>query len=147
QDLSAVRRSGGCFGGQAGRARCERGQGQPRGGSAASPDQRLIRLQQRTVGPGRRGEGEEGQGQGSEGVGTPREHAENEPRRARWLREATHRLALGDPEADPGPQRRPGQDRKSTRLNSSHRTISYAVFCLKKKHPSSPSRSLTRAIS
>src|SRR5437867_7739301 len=24
------------------------------------------------------------------------------------------------------------QDRKSTRLNSSHRTISYAVFCLKK---------------
>src|SRR5207248_11239897 len=24
-------------------------------------------------------------------------------------------------------------DRKSTRLNSSHRTISYAVFCLKKK--------------
>src|SRR5437867_7916439 len=27
----------------------------------------------------------------------------------------------------------PGKDRKSTRLNSSHRTISYAVFCLKKK--------------
>src|SRR5207248_7849317 len=26
-----------------------------------------------------------------------------------------------------------GQDRKSTRLNSSHRTSSYAVFCLKKK--------------
>src|SRR5437867_8655716 len=26
------------------------------------------------------------------------------------------------------------QDRKSTRLNSSHRTISYAVFCLKKKY-------------
>src|SRR5207248_7655301 len=26
-----------------------------------------------------------------------------------------------------------GTDRKSTRLNSSHRTISYAVFCLKKK--------------
>src|SRR5438094_3119107 len=26
-----------------------------------------------------------------------------------------------------------GVDRKSTRLNSSHRTISYAVFCLKKK--------------
>src|SRR5207248_11120999 len=24
-----------------------------------------------------------------------------------------------------------GEDRKSTRLNSSHRTISYAVFCLK----------------
>src|SRR5437867_11629250 len=27
----------------------------------------------------------------------------------------------------------PSGDRKSTRLNSSHRTISYAVFCLKKK--------------
>src|SRR2546430_8461606 len=26
------------------------------------------------------------------------------------------------------------QDRKSTRLNSSHSQISYAVFCLKKKH-------------
>src|SRR5690242_21029894 len=29
-------------------------------------------------------------------------------------------------------QRRPG-DRKSTRLNSSHMSISYAVFCLKRK--------------
>src|SRR5258707_2684365 len=28
------------------------------------------------------------------------------------------------------------QDRKSTRLNSSHANISYAVFCLKKKHRS-----------
>src|SRR5947208_17166946 len=27
----------------------------------------------------------------------------------------------------------PHQDRKSTRLNSSHQIISYAVFCLKKK--------------
>src|SRR5688572_33083461 len=27
----------------------------------------------------------------------------------------------------------PSQDRKSTRLNSSHSQISYAVFCLKKK--------------
>src|SRR5256885_7841439 len=27
------------------------------------------------------------------------------------------------------------QDRKSTRLNSSHLVISYAVFCLKKKRP------------
>src|SRR3712207_7238338 len=38
-------------------------------------------------------------------------------------------------------------DRKSTRLNSSHANISYAVFCLKKKkHP--PARSLlTRTLS
>src|SRR5574341_1935290 len=28
-----------------------------------------------------------------------------------------------------------GADRKSTRLNSSHQLISYAVFCLKKKKP------------
>src|SRR3712207_8148360 len=28
-------------------------------------------------------------------------------------------------------------DRKSTRLNSSHANISYAVFCLKKKNPTS----------
>src|SRR6476660_10358868 len=28
---------------------------------------------------------------------------------------------------------RPARDRKSTRLNSSHQIISYAVFCLKKK--------------
>src|SRR5690349_23989489 len=31
------------------------------------------------------------------------------------------------------PRRLRGQDRKSTRLNSSHVEISYAVFCLKKK--------------
>src|SRR3712207_7976011 len=30
-------------------------------------------------------------------------------------------------------ERSPMQDRKSTRLNSSHANISYAVFCLKKK--------------
>src|SRR5947209_11392356 len=30
------------------------------------------------------------------------------------------------------------RDRKSTRLNSSHANISYAVFCLKKKKRSSP---------
>src|SRR2546426_4863646 len=31
--------------------------------------------------------------------------------------------------------RGPDEDRKSTRLNSSHLVISYAVFCLKKKTP------------
>src|SRR3712207_8301588 len=30
-------------------------------------------------------------------------------------------------------ERSPARDRKSTRLNSSHANISYAVFCLKKK--------------
>src|SRR6267154_4199304 len=33
----------------------------------------------------------------------------------------------------PGEQLQRRQDRKSTRLNSSHPSISYAVFCLKKK--------------
>src|SRR3712207_8830963 len=32
------------------------------------------------------------------------------------------------------------EDRKSTRLNSSHANISYAVFCLKKKNKRSPLR-------
>src|SRR5207244_12848641 len=31
-----------------------------------------------------------------------------------------------------------GEDRKSTRLNSSHQIISYAVFCLKKKNEEHP---------
>src|SRR2546427_1602627 len=35
------------------------------------------------------------------------------------------------------------QDRKSTRLNSSHSQISYAVFCLKKKKKSNKLRSVT----
>src|SRR3712207_8142015 len=53
--------------------------------------------------------------------------------------------ALGEPEGpvghgysitrtvSPAPTPWPGSDRKSTRLNSSHANISYAVFCLKKK--------------
>src|SRR5260221_2033712 len=47
-------------------------------------------------------------------------------RQADRKRETSHQY-----EAD-GPSR---IDRKSTRLNSSHTVISYAVFCLKKKKP------------
>src|SRR5437763_9541242 len=36
------------------------------------------------------------------------------------------------------------KDRKSTRLNSSHRCISYAVFCLKKKKDNKTHRSRLR---
>src|SRR6266496_5332802 len=36
------------------------------------------------------------------------------------------------------------QDRKSTRLNSSHVEISYAVFCLKKKKNTNSQRTLQR---
>src|SRR5438105_7830351 len=39
-----------------------------------------------------------------------------------------------------GPMNRIGADRKSTRLNSSHEWISYAVFCLKKKKNKNPNR-------
>src|SRR5690606_41429812 len=53
--------------------------------------------------------------------------------RSRWTGGAVHardrargRLALEDRAAAP-------EDRKSTRLNSSHVKTSYAVFCLKKK--------------
>src|SRR5438067_10062258 len=44
--------------------------------------------------------------------------------------------AVGD--LEPGRDRQ--RDRKSTRLNSSHVSISYAVFCLKKKTHNWPSR-------
>src|SRR5207245_7699634 len=42
------------------------------------------------------------------------------------------RRMLG-PDTGQGPEQRADRDRKSTRLNSSHGSISYAVFCLKKK--------------
>src|SRR5207248_10548301 len=42
--------------------------------------------------------------------------------------------AAGAPRCKAGAAQCPAGDRKSTRLNSSHRTISYAVFCLKKKN-------------
>src|SRR2546430_6641463 len=48
------------------------------------------------------------------------------------------------------PDHRAERDRKSTRLNSSHSQISYAVFCLKKKkkntcpHPPFPAAYLPR---
>src|SRR3712207_8981919 len=73
-------------------------------------------------------------------------------------REPAHEGVRGQPGPDPGGAARPGgdafrrergaprgarpvghregdrrEDRKSTRLNSSHANISYAVFCLKKK--------------
>src|SRR5690625_5959122 len=51
------------------------------------------------------------------------------PRRGlrRRREEGAYRCQGGEQVGDPG------QDRKSTRLNSSHVAISYAVFCLKKK--------------
>src|SRR5258708_28626130 len=51
----------------------------------------------------------------------------------------SRRFSLNKPESKfgtagrEGSARAPSRDRKSTRLNSSHQIISYAVFCLKKK--------------
>src|SRR4051794_41393245 len=55
-------------------------------------------------------------------------------------REQQHeqRVAPGEPQ----PREREGEDRKSTRLNSSHPSISYAVFCLKKKKQTSNRRGI-----
>src|SRR5690625_6479443 len=43
------------------------------------------------------------------------------------------RYAARSRRCSPGGKSPRGRDRKSTRLNSSHVAISYAVFCLKKK--------------
>src|SRR2546430_16174357 len=51
--------------------------------------------------------------------------------RSGWSRRSSSYAVSRSPEAAGcGP---PRKDRKSTRLNSSHSQISYAVFCLKKK--------------
>src|SRR3712207_7110110 len=50
----------------------------------------------------------------------------------------------GDERDHRGQGRAHGSDRKSTRLNSSHANISYAVFCLKKKKITSQNRNLLR---
>src|SRR3712207_6873425 len=52
--------------------------------------------------------------------------------RRRALRRGSRRDRGGAGRREHG--RRPARDRKSTRLNSSHANISYAVFCLKKKN-------------
>src|SRR2546426_7006482 len=50
------------------------------------------------------------------------------------IRHATGRPGEVDDEGSTAHAGQPaGEDRKSTRLNSSHLVISYAVFCLKKK--------------
>src|SRR3712207_8387236 len=49
------------------------------------------------------------------------------------LRDKATAVWSGMIKVDPGAQRTDALDRKSTRLNSSHANISYAVFCLKKK--------------
>src|SRR5262245_65100839 len=56
-----------------------------------------------------------------------------EPGRRRARAQASPGARRHRAETGTGRMRAPGGDRKSTRLNSSHLGISYAVFCLKKK--------------
>src|SRR2546427_7022984 len=63
----------------------------------------------------------------------PISHAEADPDRKKQPRQQRP-LANRDEPVGVEPLRQEcGEDRKSTRLNSSHSQISYAVFCLKKK--------------
>src|SRR2546429_2092319 len=60
------------------------------------------------------------------------------PISAEWialrLGDGVHRWRAGNRDDRRGPEGLIARDRKSTRLNSSHGYISYAVFCLKKKN-------------
>ena len=47
---------------------------------------------------------------------------------------AAHKISLKNGSIIEGTIKKDKLDRKSTRLNSSHKPISYAVFCLKKKN-------------
>src|SRR3712207_8715529 len=68
---------------------------------------------------------------GAEGVW--RQAGVREPEHPAPAHGLLHRAAVHGP-AVPGEGAKDGIDRKSTRLNSSHANISYAVFCLKKKN-------------
>src|SRR5438132_9989557 len=57
------------------------------------------------------------------------------------------RADRAEPRGGPRRGRHPGADRKSTRLNSSHTVISYAVFCLKKKKQHAKRRPPYRGVS
>src|SRR5699024_12715651 len=82
------------------------------------------------------------------GTARPREHLGQRGGHGEQHRAADGGRGPGDDlRRPPRTRRRPDQsvqDRKSTRLNSSHVSISYAVFCLKKKkqitntHPKPP---------
>src|SRR5690348_17718905 len=80
--------------------------------SHRAPDaERLVAVRTFLEDRGHERERRRGEQRGAEALDGARHH---EPQRG--LREAAH------------------EDRKSTRLNSSHPSISYAVFCLKKKN-------------
>src|SRR5579863_3630081 len=63
-------------------------------------------------------------------TGARRTHPQLARSRSRQIAQPQNQVEAG---VDSGDLRATAQDRKSTRLNSSHPSISYAVFCLKKK--------------
>src|SRR3712207_7561172 len=71
----------------------------------------------------------------------PRERQHRQVVRPHPQRDARHH-ARRQAAFQGGQQRRTRLDRKSTRLNSSHANISYAVFCLKKKKNTSTTISI-----
>src|SRR5688500_19513124 len=62
-----------------------------------------------------------------------RPHHHHDLSRGRRRARSAHAPRQPERRADAGGDRLSPEDRKSTRLNSSHLVISYAVFCLKKK--------------
>src|SRR5437870_9734540 len=86
----------------------------------------FSRLEQRPRGPERPRRGCGTSDAGVRTGGEPRAPACGHPGRS-----PSSRAAGRDPPSMTGSVHR--EDRKSTRLNSSHVAISYAVFCLKKK--------------
>src|SRR2546426_9297385 len=71
--------------------------------------------------------------------GPEREHVDNRKGHVRGA-DLDGQEVVAEARLRSGGQHHEDQDRKSTRLNSSHLVISYAVFCLKKKSSSHPLR-------
>src|SRR6266481_8537531 len=69
-------------------------------------------------------------GRSPQGIGRRRYSHRRGDRRCGWT---ACRRRSQPPRAERRPVNARREDRKSTRLNSSHSSISYAVFCLKKK--------------
>src|SRR5256885_3942297 len=72
-----------------------------------------------------------------------RRSATGDPRTAGCGKKKTRQPTGSSHDAELSDLQAMARDRKSTRLNSSHLVISYAVFCLKKKNQNKPSPCLS----
>src|SRR3712207_7334101 len=66
-------------------------------------------------------------------VGVPVHERDDQRDHERQLGDDDREDQRGEQRRPAGPVGGPAEDRKSTRLNSSHANISYAVFCLEKQ--------------